>query len=60
MEMLDVKQDVAKNLLEDEEISLPIFYLTQLVGLAMGLKPEDLGLNLNMSPVEDILERIEV
>lgn len=60
MEMLDVKQDVAKNLLEDEEISLPIFYLTQLVGLSMGLKPEELGLNLNMSPVEDILERLEV
>jgi len=60
MEMLDAKQEIAKSLLEDEELSIPVLYLTQLVGLAIGLKPGELGLDLNMSPVEDILEKIEV
>lgn len=59
-EMLDAKQEVARSLLRDENVSIPVLYLTQLVGLAMGLKPEELGLHLNMSPVEEVFEKLGV
>lgn len=60
MEMLDAKQDAAKTITGNMELSLPVFYLTQLVGLAIGLDPKELGLNLNLSPVDIILEKLGV
>lgn len=60
MEMLDGKQDAAMIEIGEEGISIPVFYLTQLIGLAMGLRPKELGLNLNLSPVEKVLEKIGV
>ncbi|OYT62617.1 hypothetical protein B6U81_00470 [Thermoplasmatales archaeon ex4484_30] len=48
--MMDSKQEKAGNTI-GEELSLPVFYLTQLVGLAIGKKPKELGLNLNLSAV---------
>jgi len=36
------------------KLEVPVFYLTQLIGLSMGISKEKLGLNLNMSPVEKI------
>jgi len=38
------------------KLHVPVFYLSQLIGLAMGIKKEDLGLLLNLSPVETIME----
>lgn len=58
MEMLDAKQDPAKTITGNQKLSLPIFYLTQLVGLALGMNPRELGIHLNMSPVENILEKL--
>lgn len=43
---------------DSEELEVPIFYYTQLLGLAMGLKPEKLGLELNLSPVDALVEKI--
>ncbi len=60
MEMIDGKQDAARSEVGDESISIPVFYLTQLVGLAIGLSPKELGLNLNVSPVESVLEKLGV
>ncbi len=60
MEMIDGKQDAARTEVGDESISIPVFYLTQLVGLAIGLEPKELGLNLNISPVEEVLEKLGV
>lgn len=57
MEMLDAKQDVARSMTGETSLSIPVFYLTQLVGLAIGMKPEELGLNLNMSPIDKLLDR---
>ena len=37
-----------------EKLDVPVFYLTQLVGLAFDIPPEDLGLNLNLSPIDKI------
>ncbi len=60
MEMLDAKQDAARSEVGDESISIPVFYLTQLIGLAIGLSPKELGLSLNLSPVEGVLEKLGV
>jgi heterodisulfide reductase subunit B len=36
------------------KLDLPVFYLTQLLGLALGVKKEKLGLELNLSPVDKL------
>ena len=36
------------------KLDVPVLYLTQLLGLAMGIRSEKLGLELNLSPVEKI------
>lgn len=36
------------------KLQVPVVYLTQLLGLAFGLPPEKLGMDLNLSPVEKI------
>lgn len=59
MKMLDGKQAVAGRLLGCE-IGIPVLYYTQLLGLALGLKPRELGLHLNLSPVERMLEKVGV
>jgi len=35
-------------------LDVPVLYLTQLIGIALGLKKEKLGLDLNLSPVEKL------
>jgi heterodisulfide reductase subunit B len=37
------------------KLDIPVLYLTQLVGLAFGMKKEKLGLHLNNSPVDKIM-----
>jgi heterodisulfide reductase subunit B len=48
----------------DTKIDMPILYFTQLMGLAFGLNPKDLGLGRNVVSLKNILEkakpRIEV
>ena len=36
------------------KLDVPVFYLTQLIGLAFGIPPDDLGLNLNQSPIDKV------
>ena len=36
------------------KLDVPVFYLTQLIGMTFGISDEKLGLNLNQSPVEKI------
>ena len=36
------------------KLDVPVFYLTQLIGLSMGVSGDKLGLNLNLSPVDKI------
>jgi len=59
--MLDAKQKVLeKN--HGEKIGIPVLYVTQLAGIALGLGPEELGLNMNcvspMAMVERVYERM--
>ena len=39
------------------KLNLPLLYYTQLLGLAMDIPTERLGLNLNRSPVDDLLQK---
>jgi len=39
------------------KLNLPIVYYTQLLGLAMGIPQERLGLNLNRSPIDEFLQK---
>jgi len=39
------------------KLNLPIVYYTQLLGLAMGIPQEKLGLNLNRSPIDGFLQK---
>ncbi|NYT01369.1 MAG: disulfide reductase [Methanosarcinales archaeon] len=59
--MLDAKQRALENRFK-EELDIPILYVTQLAGIALGLGPEDLGMEMNsVSPtrlVEEIYERL--
>jgi len=58
MKMLDSKQNAIR-VTTQTEINLPVLYYTQLLGLAMGISAEKLGLNLNLSPVGEILKKLE-
>ncbi len=40
------------------KLDVPVLYYTQLLGLAMGIDMERLGLQLNRSPVDEILQKI--
>jgi heterodisulfide reductase subunit B len=55
--MLDAKQKrlEAKR---GEKIEIPVLYVTQLVGIALGLGPDALGLNMNAVSPMPIVERI--
>lgn len=39
------------------KINLPVLYYTQLLGLAMNISTERLGLNLNRSPIDELLRK---
>jgi heterodisulfide reductase subunit B len=56
--MLDSKQRAIRVSTDYKEVSMPVFYYTQLLGLAMGLDAKLIGLNLNSSPVWEILKEI--
>ncbi len=59
--MLDAKQKSLEQK-RGEKIGIPVLYVTQLVGIALGLGPEELGLNLNsvspMPMMEKVYERM--
>jgi heterodisulfide reductase subunit B len=56
--MYDGKQEAVKRITGDKKPLLPVFYLPQLIGVALGLDEEDLGLNFNASPVDEFVERV--
>ncbi len=56
-EMLDYLQEDAIRAV-GVKLGLPVIYYTQLLGLALGIKPEELGLQLNKSPVNKLLRKI--
>jgi heterodisulfide reductase subunit B len=49
--MFDSKQEQASRSI-GERIDLPVLYLTQLLGIAMGVDEKELGLDFNLSPLK--------
>ncbi len=55
--MLDARQKVLEQR-HEEKIEIPVLYVTQLVGIALGLGPEELGLNMNSVSPMKMIERV--
>jgi heterodisulfide reductase subunit B len=54
---LDAKQKDAEDRF-DLKIDIPILYFTQLMGIAFGLNPKELGLGRNVVSLKKILHKI--
>jgi heterodisulfide reductase subunit B len=54
----DNRQKAIAVAINDRMLEVPVFYYTQLLGLALGLKQEKLGLEFNLSPIDSVLARI--
>jgi heterodisulfide reductase subunit B len=57
--MLDAKQKVLEQKM-GEKIGIPVLYVTQLVGISLGLGPEELGLEMNSVSPMAMVERVYV
>lgn len=57
--MYDTKQEAAAATVGGK-LKLPVFYYTQLLGVALGVDHKKLGLNLNRSPVEELLKKYKL
>jgi heterodisulfide reductase subunit B len=55
--MLDAKQRSIEREM-GVKIGLPVLYLTQLLGLALGLEPQKLGLERLITPPRSLLQKI--
>lgn len=55
--MFDAKQKDAGTI-AGTKLDLPVLYYTQLLGLALGIEPGRLGLQLNQSPVDKLLSKV--
>jgi heterodisulfide reductase subunit B2 len=55
--MLDARQKVLEQR-HGERIGIPVLYVTQLVGIALGLGPEELGLNMNSVSPMPMLDKL--
>jgi heterodisulfide reductase subunit B len=56
--MLDANQPLLEKRF-GEKIDLPILYVTQMAGLALGLGPEELGMEMNSVSTRQVLEKLE-
>lgn len=59
MKIFDSRQRAIKANMNEPSLNLPILYYTQLLGLCMGIEAGKLGLDLNLSPIDSLLKRIE-
>jgi heterodisulfide reductase subunit B len=58
--MYDSRQDAVSKVMQNSDVDVPVFYVTQLIGIALGFGRAELGLNFNVSPCEDILDGLGV
>jgi heterodisulfide reductase subunit B len=54
--MMDSKQEKGGETV-GSQARVPVLYITQLLGMAMGIDDEKLGLSLNLSPVDTISKK---
>ncbi len=55
--MLDAKQEDIEEFF-GIKIGMPVLYITQLVGLALGIEPDKLGLNKNVVDTKEIIGKV--
>ena len=55
--MLDAKQKILEKKM-GEKIEIPVLYVTQLVGIALGLGPDELGLEMNSVSPMAMMEKV--
>jgi heterodisulfide reductase subunit B len=56
--MFDARQKKAAETVASD-ISIPVVYFTQLLGVALGIEEKRLGFEFNLSPVDKLLEKIK-
>ncbi len=56
--MFDAKQNAIKVSMGKKDLKMPVLYITQVLGLAIGIKFDELALNLNQSPISDALKKL--
>jgi heterodisulfide reductase subunit B len=56
--MFDSKQKEAGTTV-GAKLNVPVLYYTQLLGLALGIDEKKLGLQLNQSPIEELVAKIQ-
>ena len=54
----EVSQVQLNKELGEQKYQIPVLYFTQLLGLAMGLEPEELGLGVHMINTQPLLDKI--
>ncbi len=55
--MFDARQNVSAATV-GAKLNLPVLYYSQLLGVALGINDEKIGLHLNRSPIDRLLEKI--
>ncbi len=58
MKMFDAKQNAIRVSTKQKDLSMPVMYVTQMLGLSMGLSFDELAMNLNLSPVGETLKKL--
>lgn len=54
-QQFDTQQTIIRR--DKEDMDIPVFYYTELLGLALGLDPEEMGLDMHRASVECFFER---
>jgi len=54
----ETRQRAIARLMKNPKLRIPVVYYVQLLGIALGFSPEDVGLHLNTSPVRSLLSKI--
>jgi succinate dehydrogenase / fumarate reductase cytochrome b subunit len=55
---LDLQQPEAQNFVE-RDLGIPVLHLPQLVGLALGLEPKELGMNRHVVDTGDVVQKVK-
>jgi succinate dehydrogenase / fumarate reductase cytochrome b subunit len=55
---LDMQQPAATRFVERDELDLPVLHLPQMVGLALGLEPKELGMGKHVVSTRDVVRKV--
>jgi succinate dehydrogenase / fumarate reductase, cytochrome b subunit len=55
---LDLQQPEAEKYVERSDLGIPVLHLPQMVGLALGLEPKELGMSKHVVSTKPVLEKL--